>query len=498
MVYFTSIPYRWLLLPLLLLSCALATRGLDLDGLRGDEVLSIGHAGGLGADPLSPFDIWNNVSTRSPGHVPGYFILLGAWGNLVGWAPPALRILSLFIGLLTVSITYRLGADTISPRVGFYAAVILCSSVFLIHYMHEIRQYTLVAFLTALEVWIYYYVITKPKAGALAWTTLALTTTGLLYTHYFAAAIVGVIALYHLFVVKKDRQWWRVVIIFALAGVLFLPWITTLIRGVTHATGREEIITGALRIRRIVPFLTYLFGNGAPLLLAGVGLAALPSLRKPTRGMTYIWFTTLGLFIVLVAANEILRLVTPSRLRYFIGLWPLGAIIIALGFNWLSSWRVFTFALLIIWVLVGTFYSINPDAVLRRMGVRPFPALNILQEELTDRAQVGDLVVGFTPREMHGDKYINTVDYYLQPLGLRSYFPDIGGRDLTPAMTEDIEQTIMDQPDLWVAYMFDTEAPPIEALKAILAEGYIYCETVTDRPDLVLEYYVHSESSCSP
>ena len=81
----------------------------------------------------------------------GYYLALGAWEAFVGSTPFAVRLFSLLIGLLAIVMTYRIGADWFSRRVGLYAAALIASSAFFVNFMHEARAYTLVAVLELLS-----------------------------------------------------------------------------------------------------------------------------------------------------------------------------------------------------------------------------------------------------------------------------------------------------------------------------------------------------------
>ena len=59
-----------------------------------------------------------DVTIESPQHGPAYFILLNIWRTLVGPELFTLRLLSVFIGLLALAITYRLAASVGDEALG--------------------------------------------------------------------------------------------------------------------------------------------------------------------------------------------------------------------------------------------------------------------------------------------------------------------------------------------------------------------------------------------
>src|SRR5262245_33412623 len=85
-----------ILVALLLLLAWLASRGIANLALRYDEIWSMRYAGGAQFGPIPLADTVLRVLEhldieRNP---PGYYMLLNAWGNLVGWSEFSVRSLS--------------------------------------------------------------------------------------------------------------------------------------------------------------------------------------------------------------------------------------------------------------------------------------------------------------------------------------------------------------------------------------------------------------------
>ena len=234
-------------MPVLLLVAVLGVRSLNADMLWVDEVFSIGNVGGYQGPAYNPLQVWESLSQNSPQHVPGYFFVLGGWAALTGWTAFGLRALSLLFGLLAVAWTYRLGADWMSPRAGLYAALVVGIGAFYLYFTHEVRMYTMIAFLTVFVLWAYSRVIgpgvpRRPAASASTvpaqfstyqpnmgyWLAFAVGALALLYTHLFGALVLAAIGLYHLLFVPKNRRWWVVVLILGVVGLSILPWLQVL------------------------------------------------------------------------------------------------------------------------------------------------------------------------------------------------------------------------------------------------------------------------------
>ena len=94
-------------------------------------------------------------------HPPLYFVLLHVWRAGSGDSEAGLRLLSAYLGLLTVAATYALGRamarGTLPPgaarAVGGLAALLLAISRFAIAWSQEIRMYALATLLAVLAVW---------------------------------------------------------------------------------------------------------------------------------------------------------------------------------------------------------------------------------------------------------------------------------------------------------------------------------------------------------
>ncbi len=128
-------------------------------------------------------------------HPPLYFTLLHVWRAGSGDSEAGLRLLSAFLGLLTVAATYALGRSMarglLPPRaaraVGLLAALLLAVSRFAIAWSQEIRMYALATLLGVVAVWAARRV--WAGGGRRAAAVYVLATTAGLYTLYLFAPI---------------------------------------------------------------------------------------------------------------------------------------------------------------------------------------------------------------------------------------------------------------------------------------------------------------------
>ena len=101
----------------ILVTFALATSLLDDYPILPDGLRSIATAGGLEAE--SDFaSVIEKLTDVSQQHVPGYFLALFVWGKVAGWDPLLLRALSVFFGIVSLALIYRLGRDFVSREAG--------------------------------------------------------------------------------------------------------------------------------------------------------------------------------------------------------------------------------------------------------------------------------------------------------------------------------------------------------------------------------------------
>lgn len=373
---------NWLLVvPLLLLVTWLAVQQLD-GAFWVDEVISVDRAGAPLYGPRTPAGVWEHTAQTTYDQVPGYYTLLSFWGHLVGWSEYAVRALSLLVGLMGVAWTYRLGREMHSPLAGLGAAVALGASALFIVFLHEARTYALLVLLGSVAIWLYWRIVTRPT-GRLMQGALVLTAAALLYAHYFSALLVFSICLYHLLFQPKRRDWWRIVIIMGLVGVLFLPWVMTqfdVIDGANSQPWRQAM-------RMTIPELTHelldFFGNGSLALLLVMGVFATQIRRRST---VLIWFLLLcPLALALLINAWIGMLVSPKFLLY---LWVPLSLLFGLGTASLARRGVQPALLLVPWLLVGVWSSLSwqEDPI-------KYIEWNVLHSQLEGQTQVDDSIV---------------------------------------------------------------------------------------------------------
>ena len=155
---------HWLwTVPILLVVAALAIRQIDLYAHTPNEFLSMYNSGWLVNSPYSPIDVIQSIQQNSPQHTPGYFLLLNLWGSLTTYDIALARVFTIFTGLLSLTITYRLARDFVAPAAGLFALIIVASNTFYNFYYLHIRMYILLVLITAIVLWLYLRITHQQK-----------------------------------------------------------------------------------------------------------------------------------------------------------------------------------------------------------------------------------------------------------------------------------------------------------------------------------------------
>lgn len=198
---------------------------------------------------FSPLEILRQ--TGNDVHPPLYFELLHVWRALSGDSETGLRLLSAFLGLLTVAMTYTLGRrmarGTLSPPAatlaGVLAALFLTVSRFTIAWSQEIRMYALASLLAVLAVW----AARRVWAGG-GWRDAAVyvvAIAGGLYTLYLFAPVWAAINVAWLWTWRaaadRRRAFLRWVALQFAVLVLFLPWLWYAAGGFLSTTSATPI-----------------------------------------------------------------------------------------------------------------------------------------------------------------------------------------------------------------------------------------------------------------
>ena len=485
----------WLLALLpLLLAAALVVPLLDVDAFNGDEPASLLAAGILRSGPWSLADVWDNTAPRHP---PGWVVLLSVWGLFVGWSEFAIRALSLFIGLLTLAWVYRVGRGFFAPAAGLIAALLLSASVFHLAYMARAELYAPVALYAVICVWYYWRVALHPQQpGKGVQAGLLLGSIGLLYSHYLGALLLPVLGLFHLLFVPKNRRWWRPVLLFGLAtlaGALQLP---LLLRGLAYTEGEDlasRFLAAPAFLSHLLSYMTNGLVTQSPpagehLLLALLLVLVVAILLRKRAGIDarVVWllvFASATLLALVIAVNEVLRVVAATRIRYIMPLWPMTALLVGAGL-WRTApkFRLLVSVLLALWLISGAWLTVATD-FRYELGYFFQSDLRQIFPVVLELVPASDLlIIDYTPILIQSRWYYdrkttqeNIYRYKVDPY-------------------ETVRPVHANYPYLWLLYLSKDRVGFAELPHEL---GRVFCERVLDEWGFTLERYaLHSVENC--
>jgi len=169
-------------------------------------------------------------------HPPLYYWLLRLWTGVFDDGLFAMRAMSILFGILTIYFTYLFVKHAFSnEKVAVLAAFFVAINPFQIQYGWEARMYTLGTFLLMLSSYLLVKALKDNKTRH--WILYALAIALSLYTHYFLFFSVAAHGLYFVYHCFKTKNWhFKGWLSFLVGGVLFIPWLPTLIQQITRVS----------------------------------------------------------------------------------------------------------------------------------------------------------------------------------------------------------------------------------------------------------------------
>jgi uncharacterized membrane protein len=325
------------------------------------------------------FSVWiangslKDVITRTSGdfNPPLYYALLNIWMKLFGNSEIAARSLSVLFFLLFLVVVYKFSFVLFKDRHhSIFTTTFAALTPMLLYFAFELRMYSAFYFWVTLST---YFLYTKNRLG------YVLSAAAGMYTQPFMAFVLVSHGLYLL----TTRQLKTAVINFSLVGLLFLPWVPTLLDQFRHSgpmwmypvdltlffsvlgnvfMGYEGTPGGLWNVMKVISLgiliATFvvirrkkIFQDLQPLILLTyipLILVLMISLKKPIYVHRYVIFTSVGEVFILSAAVFTLK----KQLRTYA---QVGLILLLLFTNiWVVSFhRKVDFR--------ATFASINPQ-----------------------------------------------------------------------------------------------------------------------------------------
>lgn len=186
------------------------------------------------ADPSHPFSqVWKEV-LRMDVNLPLFNLILRGWAYIVPMTPVWMRVISVFFSVMTPLCAWGLVPKSWSNTQKIVFCSLLGSSAMLTLYSFLLRTYSLSVFLvcvfTLLALQIVQAIITGKNVSKKVWISFGIVGLLACYSHYFAAALFFITALFVLgvaFCYKKQRAW--VLGVTVSVGLVWLLWAGTVL-----------------------------------------------------------------------------------------------------------------------------------------------------------------------------------------------------------------------------------------------------------------------------
>ena len=166
-------------------------------------------------------DIWSLTSADV--HPPLYYFLLKIWSSIFGYTDFAMRFMSVFFGAIAIIFAWVWLKRKYGVKPALLAILLMSLSPMFIRYGQEMRMYTLAAAIVFAATFVLQLAIdTKKRRFWLIYG--ALMSLGM-WTHYFTALIWIAQLSYLAYLYKKQIFQSNIILSYALAVLLYLPWL---------------------------------------------------------------------------------------------------------------------------------------------------------------------------------------------------------------------------------------------------------------------------------
>ena len=495
---------HWLwAVPVLLIVAALTFRQIDLYPPTADEFFSMYNAGWLVNGPYSPIEVIESIQRNSPNHTPGYFLLLSLWGSLTAYDLALGRALTIFTGLLSLAMTYRLARDFVAPVAGLFALIIVASSAFYNFQYASVRMYPLLVLTSGIALWLYLRIIYQQKrVERRDYLALGAAVFALVNTHAFSALFLLTLGIWHLLAAPKNRRWLWVAASVAMAVLLFLPWIWVLLSAGIDLTVQhwgDKKIDGLAAVNAW--FAVTLNNQPLLLLLSVAGLAVGIWTKKIRPQPWLILFAPFPIILALIA--EFAGLVAEGSMRTQLGSWLLFILFIAAGLYALYRFRRWLgLGAVLFWVIAGLAFQTIPDWEQHIAGQTiafQYPPAQIISR-LALQAEQQPIIIGYR----YSVTVLSWVPDHYNYSQREHYFErhDIAfeAADNPEWIENNVRGAAIIEPSIWIVYLTsETNSEQAAEINDIMdGLNYQRCETVEIGTDTVIAQYLWKSLNCQP
>ncbi len=484
---------------ILLLAFAQGAHGLNLDPIWADELASVTFMGAFDP-PYSPTQVIDSVQEYSPDQAPLYFILGAYWAQVVGWSQYALRSLSLLWAVIFVAGLFRFAHDVFGRRAALFSALLIATNSFVVLYFHDIRMYTMLTAIGILHTWLYWRLAHNHHVTRAYWLLFVGLTALLFYTHNFSIILFAGLGSYHVLFVRKSRRWFQIVLGWCLGALIFAPYTFYVIAGLVF---NQDLTVNPLGTLEVLELFVYLLFNGASFLwLPILSIFAIALWQKRDSSAPRLVFIAMIMVGLILALNWRFGIITITRLRYFLVVWFLFAILIAVGLTSIRHWKPVLVLFTILWIVAG-YRFLQSGEVITFAGLmardRQYPPLQDYVFGLNGKTNKMDYLIGFTENDRLSRVSYNssnsTSDYYLgTQLSIDGTFLHASKKRYR--LTGDVRDILAHHPLILLAH--DPSDVPINyaGTLAVIQEVLAPCDKLVDEPALSIRKYAHPVMGC--
>jgi mannosyltransferase len=360
---------------------------------------------------------------RYDGNPPLYYMALHVWMSMFGDSETATHSLSLLFGILTIPAGGWAGWTLFGRRTGVMAAVLFAFNAWLTAYAQETRMYELMGLLGVLATagFVLGFVYRRRRYLLL----FGLSLTLMLYTHswgtfFFAGSAISLIPA---LLASDDRRGLLrdAVITFVGAGILYLPWVPTLLYQVAHTAAPWDT---APRFGAPIQISRDLLGGDRITMVlvfsAIIGLGPLfTRVNRRTREWTILW-TLITLPVATLGLAWVASQVNPAwASRYFAPV--LGALLLLVAWGCARARLVglVAMAMAIVFLANPSSYTPQYKSDMRDVAAEMGPLLHAGDEVIVGQPEQtplawyylpGGLTFANTAGRVSDPRYMNWVD----------------------------------------------------------------------------------------
>ncbi len=472
-----------------------------------DEWFTMHTAGWLEDGPYSPAEVVDAVKRITPDHMPGYVLLLSAWGSLTGWEVELGRVFSIFAGLMYLGLVYRVARDFVAPVAGLMALILIASIAFYNYFYPYMRMYTVLPLSSGLVLWLYLRIVHQQgQVKQRDYLFLGAAVYWLLNTHLFCAVFLLSLGLYHLLFAPKNLRWLSVSTTIILAVIFMVPNILPM----TSVVGILADDRTAMSVNGLMALHVWLTANtnGQSLLLLLAFGGLLTGLWK--RKITFkTWLLLPVLYLTVLAfIGQFTSWIEVEAMNYHLAnLLPFVLLVVngLYAYYRLNRWLLI---LVLCWVLGGLvfhasgapwrytpfifeFHSAPPTQNISRMVLQENPKPLLLGHSVS---HMHDVALFFTGKH-YFPQYIDysQFEHYFERRGIVQFasadFALVAGKIRDSALTE---------PSIWLySQPRLTSAERREEVEDLLVRhNYELCDNLPIGPFTVVDQYMWKALEC--